>query len=88
MSIISYHINSYIESFIKESVTDVKMVYPKILFPKKTKYWNLLLYFERTINEYFNSNSNRIDCLHLHFESELKEEEKVLLLEYLIIKIF
>lgn len=88
MSIIANHIKKYIEAFIKSSVIDVKVVYPEIVFQKKTKYWNLLLYFERIIKEYFNMDSNGLNCLHLHFENDFTEEEKTLLFEYLIIKTF
>lgn len=88
MSIITNHIKKTIEPFLKSSVVDVKVVYPEIVFQKKTKYWNLLLYFERIIKEYFNMDSNSLSCLHLHFENDFTEEEKTLLFEYLSIKTF
>ncbi len=88
MDIISRHINSQLDKYCSESDNSFDEIYSEIQNLHKTTHKSLLYYVNNIINHALSNNPSEISCIHLHFEKHLNDDEKLLIVEFIILKHF
>lgn len=88
MHFVSTHILNYLDTFVSEQNSLFNKVFDEIYHPDKSRNKNLLIYIDKIHNYSLSNNSNDINCIHLHFEKELHFNIKLLIAEFIAIKLF
>ncbi|MBK8622871.1 MAG: hypothetical protein IPN79_14240 [Saprospiraceae bacterium] len=85
MELIKQHIKPKLEVYLNQSNLTLLFINDQIQNENKDKYINLLLYIDNILCDYFSKYSEDLNVLHIHFDSDFKDEEKLLFAEFLLI---
>lgn len=88
MHFASAHINKYLDKFVSEPNDSFNKVFNEVQHPVKSRNKKLLFYIDKVLNSSLISKNNDIKCIHLHFEKELHPDIKLLIIEFISIKLF
>jgi hypothetical protein len=88
MEVIKQHIQAYLPSFLNEIQRDFDDVFDIIQNEIKAEYKELLNYLDNTLNNTLQDDNGGLAVLHIHFEDEFSDIEKLLISEYLLVKTF
>jgi hypothetical protein len=88
MELIKHHILPKLSSFTNEKRNSLDIIISEIENDCKTEFTGIICYLERILDLCFFSTNTGIVSLHLHIENEFDDAEKLLIGEFLIIKLF
>ena len=88
MNIVLKHIFKHLGNFISEPEDRFIRIYNKIQQSGKGNFKNLLSYIDKTLNYAFENKNDDLNCFHLHFEKEFSADLKLLIAEFIAIKLF
>lgn len=88
MDIISRHIISQLDEYCSKSDDSFDEIYSEIRNLNKTTHKSLLYYLNNIINHSLSNNPSEISCIHLHFENNLNDDERLMIAEFIILKHF
>ena len=88
MKFINQHINKYIDAFIENPTDSFESVFSEINNDEKVRLKNLLIYIDKTLDITSTSNNAKINYLHLHIEKDFDFNDRLLILEFLVLKHF
>ncbi len=88
MKFIYQHINKYIDAFIENPTDSFESVFSEINNDEKVRLKNLLIYIDKTLDITSTSNNAKINYLHLHIEKDFDFNDRLLILEFLVLKHF
>ena len=88
MKVINQHINKYIDAFIEIPTDSFDSVFSEINNDEKVRLKNLLIYIDKTLDITSTSNNAKINYLHLHIEKDFDFKDRLLILEFLVLKHF
>lgn len=88
MELMKQHILPYLNSFLTDKSNIQNDLLNEIENDLKTEFVEVIRYFNNILDETFPSNNNGLATLHIHIEDEFNESQKLLLVEFLIIKSF
>jgi hypothetical protein len=88
MHLVSAHIFKYLDNFVSDSDDLFNKVFNEIRNTGKFRNKKLLIYVDKVLNHSLINKNNDINCIHLHFEKELCFDIKLLIVEFIAIKLF
>jgi hypothetical protein len=88
MELIKEHISNYLNSFVNEKSITLDKIESKIQDESMPKNRKLINFLDKFLNLTIFNQNNRFEGLHLHFENEFTESQKILIAEFLCIKLF
>lgn len=88
MELIKQHILPQLNSFTNETLRCLDNIISEIQNDSKTEFTEVVCYLERILNLCFLSTNNGITSLHIHIENEFDDSQKLLIGEFLSIKLF
>ena len=88
MKVINQHINEYIDAFIENPTDSFESVFSEINNDEKVRLKNLLIYIDKTLDITSNTDNSEINYLHLHIEKDFDFNDRLLILEFLVLKHF
>lgn len=89
MELIKKHIIPHLNSFTNESLSSLNNILEEIQNDSKTdKYTKIIHYFDKILNHSILSTNSDLTALHIHFEDDFDDTQKLLIAEYLSIKLF
>ena len=88
MKFINQHINKYIDGFIENPTDSFESVFSEINNDEKFRLKNLLIYIDKTLDITSTSNNAKINYLHFHIEKDFDFNDRLLILEFLVLKHF
>jgi len=88
MELIRQHILPQLNSFTNESRNSIDNIISEIQNNSKTEFTEIICYLERIINLCFISTNSGLTSLHIHIENEFDDRQKLLISEFLNIKMF
>lgn len=88
MELIKQHILPQLSSFSNETRNSLVNIISEIQNDSKTEFTQIICYIERILNLCFLSTNSGLTSLHLHIENEFDDSEKLLIGEFLSIKLF
>ena len=88
MELITQHIQPYLSTFQSEIPQSFENVFDNLQSDIKNDYKEVLIYVDYILNNALFCNNEVVDVLHLHLEEEFCTPEKLLIAEYLLVKIF
>lgn len=88
MELIKQHILPQLNSFKNETLNSLDNIISAIQNDSKTKFIKVINYLEHLLNLCFLSTNNGLTSLHIHIENEFDDSQKILIAEYLCIKLF
>jgi hypothetical protein len=88
MELIRQHILPQLNSFTNESRNSIDNIISEIQNDSKTEFTEIICYLERIINLCFLSTNSGLSSLHVHIENEFDDSQKLLICEFLNIKLF
>lgn len=88
MKVINQHINKYIDAFIENPTDSFESVFSEINNDEKVRLKNLLIYIDKALDITSTSNRAKINYLHLHIEKDFDFNDRLLILEFLVLKHF
>ena len=88
MKFINQHINKYIDAFIENPTDSFESVFSEINNDEKVRLKNLLIYIDKTLDITATSNNAKINYIHLHIEKDFDFNDRLLILEFLVLKYF
>lgn len=88
MELIRQHILPQLNSFTNESRNSLDNIISEIQNDSKTEFTEIICYLEHILNLCFLSTNNGLSSLHIHIENEFDDSQKLLIGEFLNIKLF
>jgi len=88
MELIRQHILPQLNSFTNETRNTLDNTISEIQNHSKTEFTEIIFYLERILNLYFTSTNSGLTSLHIHLENEFDDSQKLLIGEFLNIKLF
>ena len=89
MELIKQHIIPHLNSFTNEPLSSLNNILEEIQNDSKTdKYTKIIHYFDKILNLSILSTNSDLTALHIHFEDDFDDTQKLLIAEYLSIKLF
>ena len=88
MEMIKQHILPQLNSFTNEALTSINNIFSEIQNESKTEFTEIICYIEHLLNLCFLSTNQGLTSLHIHIENEFDDSQKLLIAEYLCIKLF
>lgn len=89
MELIKQHIIPHLNSFTNESLSSLNNILEEIQNDSKTdKYTKIIHYFDKILNLSILSAQSDLTCLHIHFDDEFDDSQKLLLAEFILIKFY
>lgn len=88
MELIRQHILPQLNSFTIESRNSLDNIISEIQNDSKTEFIEIICYLERILNLCFTSTNSGLTSLHIHIENEFDDYQKLLIGEFLNIKLF
>lgn len=88
MELIKPHIPNYLLSFINETSDIFDDNFCANESHLKDDFIQLIRYLDKILNKTFASHNNTLKALHIHFEEEFTDLQKLLIAEYLLVKTF
>ena len=88
MDLLFNHIKPYLFSFLNETSSDFDENMSKLDIIENSDFHQLIIYFDKILNEKFFANSDSLDALHIHIEEEFDDNLKLIISQYLLISFF
>lgn len=88
MELIKQHILPHLNSFTNEKLSSFDNIFSEIQNDSKTEFTEVICYLEHLLNLCFLSNNKGLTSLHIHIENEFDDSQKLLIGEFLSIKLF
>lgn len=88
MELIKQHILPHLNSFTKEGQSSIENIFSEIQNNSKTEFTEIICYLEHILNLSILSANRGLTSLHIHIESEFDDSQKLLICEFLSIKLF
>lgn len=88
MELIKQHIFPQLNSFTNETLCAIDNILSEIQSDSKTEFTEIICYLEQVLNLYFSSTNNGLTSLHIHIENEFDDSQKLLIGEFLSIRLF
>lgn len=88
MELIIQHIKPNLDVYLNQTNKSLKFINDQIQNENKDKFNYLLLYLDNILCNYISNYSEDLDVLHIHFDSNFTDDEKLLFAEFLLIKFF
>ncbi len=88
MEVIKQHILPHLNSFLNETLRSLDNIISEIQSDSKTEFTKIICYLEHILNLSFLSTSSGLTSLHIHIENEFDDCQKLLIGEFLSIKLF
>lgn len=88
MELITKHIKPNLDVYLNQSNETLLFINDHIQNENKDKFNYLLLYLDNILCDYISKYSEDLNILHIHFDSNFTDEEKLLFAEFLLIKFF
>lgn len=88
MELIKQHISTCLHSFTNEMSSTFEANFNEIQNDLSTELVGLIRYLDNLLNEAFPNTNDNIAVLHIHFEEEFNDLQKLLIAEFLCIKTF
>lgn len=88
MELIRQHILPQLNSFTNESRNSLANIISEIQNDSKTEFTEIICYLEHLLNLCFLSTNTGLSSLHIHIENEFDDSQKLLISEFLNIKLF
>lgn len=88
MELIKHHIFAQLTSFTNETLSSIDHIFSEIQNDSKTEFTEVIFYLEHILNLSLLSTNSGLTSLHIHIENEFDDSQKLLLAEFLSIKLF
>ncbi|MBK7220048.1 MAG: hypothetical protein IPH94_01525 [Saprospiraceae bacterium] len=88
MELIKQHILPHLNSFTNETLSSIDNIFSEIQNDSKTEFTEVICFLEHLINLCFLSTNKGLTSLHIHIENEFDDSQKLLIGEFLSIKLF
>jgi hypothetical protein len=88
MEVIKQHILTQLDSFINEKSNSLDYIISKIQNDSKSEFTEIICYLDRLFSLCFFTTNEGLTSLHIHIENEINDSQKMLIGEYLNIKLF
>lgn len=88
MELVKQHILPQLSLFTNETLSSIDNIFSEIQNDSKTEFTEVVCYLEHILNLCFLSTNNGITSLHIHIENEFDDSQKLLIGEFLSIKLF
>jgi hypothetical protein len=88
MEMIKQHILPQLNSFTNEALISINNIFSEIQNESKTEFTEIICYIEHLLNLCFLSTNQGLTSLHIHIENEFDDSQKLLIGEFLSIKLF
>jgi hypothetical protein len=88
MKMIKQHIIPQLNSFTNVALISINNIFSEIQNESKTEFTEIICYIERLLNLGFLSTNQGLTSLHIHIENEFDDSQKLLIGEFLSIKLF
>ncbi len=88
MKLIKQHILPQLNSFTNETLSSLNPIISEIQNVSKTEFVEIIGYLDRILNLCFISSDGGFTSLHIHIENDFDDAQKLLIVEYLSIKLF
>ena len=88
MELIKQHIIPQLNSFTNETRNSLDSIISEIQNDSKTKFTEIICYLEHLLNLCFLSTNKGLTSLHIHIENDFDDSQKLLIGEFLSIKLF
>lgn len=88
MEMIKQHILPQLNSFTNEALISINNIFSEIQNESKTEFTEIICYIEHLLNLSFLSTNQGLTSLHIHIENEFDDSQKLLIGEFLSIKLF
>lgn len=88
MDLIKQHILPLLNSFTNETRNSLDSTFKEIQNDSKTEFTEIICYLERILNLCLISTNSGLTSLHIHIENEFDDSQKLLISEFLNIKLF
>ena len=77
MEVIKQHILPQLNSFTNEALISINNIFSEIQNESKTEFTEIICYLEHLLNLCFLTNTRDLICLHIHFENEFDDYQKL-----------
>ncbi|MCX8532676.1 hypothetical protein [Chryseobacterium luquanense] len=88
MEFIKQHISHYLYSFLNEKPSKLDGIVSLMQNDLRAEFTDVIHYLNNVLDETFSSNNDGVTPLHIHFEDEFSECQKLVIAEFLSIKSF
>lgn len=88
MELIKQHILPHLNSFKNHTLSSIDNIFSEIQNDSKTEFIEIICYLEHLLNLWFLSTNKGLTSLHIHIENEFDDSQKLLIGEFLSIKLF
>lgn len=88
MELIKQHILPHLNSFTKERQSSIDNIFSEIQNDSKSEFTEIICYLEHILNLSILSAKTGLTSLHIHIENEFDDSQKLLICEFLSIKLF
>ena len=88
MEMIKQHILPQLTSFNNETLSSIDHIFSEIRNDSKTEFTEVICYLEHILNLSLLSTNSGLTSLHIHIENEFDDSQKLLIGEFLSIKLF
>ena len=88
MEMIKQHILPQLNSFTNEVLVSINNIFSEIQNESKTEFTEIICYIEHLLNLSFLSTNQGLTSLHIHIENEFDDSQKLVIGEFLSIKLF
>lgn len=88
MDLIKQHILPLLDSFMNETLNSIEKNISEIQNDSKIEFTSVISYLEHILNGGFLSTNSGLTSLHIHIENEFDDSQKLLIIEFLSIKLF
>lgn len=88
MELIKQHILPHLNSFTNETLSSIDNIFSEVQNDSKTEFTEIICYLEHLFNLCFLSTNKGLTSLHIHIENEFDDSQKLLIGEFLSIKLF
>ena len=88
MKLIKEHIYPYLHLFVNEKTESLNDIAREMQNDYSAELIEIIRYIDQLLNKTFNSTNSDITTLHIHIETEFNDDEKLLIAEFLSIKLF
>src|SRR5690606_15475813 len=88
MKMINQHIIPHLNSFTNESQGSLDIIFDVIQNDSKNEFIKIIHYLDNILNLSILSTQSDLTCLHIHFDDEFDDSQKLLIGEFLSIKLF
>ena len=88
MALIKQHILPHLNSFKNETLSTIDNVFSEFKYDSKAEFTAVICYLKHLLNLCFLSTNKGLTSLHIHIDNEFDDSQKLLLGEFLSIKLF